>query len=407
MTFLPGLAQAALPTTVVWDSAMTAYNFGHSHPMAPERMELTARLSRSLGLLDLDHVTVAAPEIATDAELAAVHSEDYIDAVRRVSADPATPDEKRGLGTEDDPAFAGMHEASARLAGGSLLAAGAILDGSAVRAVNFGGGMHHASRERASGFCIYNDAALAIQRLLDGGVQRVAYIDVDAHHGDGTQSIFWDDPRVLTISLHETGLTLFPGTGFANEIGGPNAQGSAVNVALPAGTGDAGWLRAFHAVVPQLVGAFEPEVIVSQHGCDSHKLDPLTHLNISVDGQREAASAVAGLAARYCENRWIATGGGGYNVITVVPRSWSHLVAIAAGRPVPLRTAVPEDWRQHVKDTYGAKYGVEPPTVMGDDVDLWWRSWEVGFDPNDAVDRTVMATRKEVFPLYGLDPWFD
>ena len=140
--------------------------------------------------------------------------------------------------------------------------------------------------DRASGFCIYNDAALAVQRLLDGGVRRVAYVDVDAHHGDGTQSIFWDDPRVLTISLHETGLTLFPGTGFANEIGGPNAQGSAVNVALPAGTGDAGWLRAFHAVVPQLVGAFEPEVIVSQHGCDSHRLDPLTHLNISVDGQR-------------------------------------------------------------------------------------------------------------------------
>jgi acetoin utilization protein AcuC len=407
MTFLPGRAQTALPTTVVWDSAMTAYNFGHSHPMAPERMELTARLARSLGLLDLGHVTVAAPWVASDEELGTVHSAEYVAAVRRVSADPDTPELERGLGTEDDPAFAGMHEASARLAGGSLLAAAAVLDGSAVRAVNFGGGMHHASRERASGFCIYNDAALAIQRLLDGGVQRVAYVDVDAHHGDGTQSIFWDDPRVLTISLHETGLTLFPGTGFANEIGGPNAQGGAVNVALPAGTGDAGWLRAFHAIVPQLVGAFEPEVIVSQHGCDSHRLDPLTHLNISVDGQREAAAAIGNLAARYCENRWIATGGGGYNVITVVPRSWSHLIAIAAGRPVPLRTPVPEDWRRYVQEKYGAKYGVEPPTVMGDDVDLWWRSWEVGFDPNDDVDRTVMATRKEVFPLYGLDPWFD
>jgi len=407
MTFLPGLAQTALPTTVVWDSAMTAYNFGHSHPMAPERMELTARLARSLGLLDLGHVSVAAPLVATDEELGTVHSAEYIAAVRRVSADPDAPDLERGLGTEDDPAFAGMHEASARLAGGSLLAAAAILDGSAVRAVNFGGGMHHAARERASGFCIYNDAALAIQRLLDGGVQRVAYVDVDAHHGDGTQSIFWDDPRVLTISLHETGLTLFPGTGFANEIGGPNAQGSAVNVALPAGTGDAGWLRAFHAIVPQLIGAFEPEVIVSQHGCDSHRLDPLTHLNISVDGQREAATAIGNLAARYCENRWISTGGGGYNVITVVPRSWSHLIAIAAGRPVPLRTPVPEDWRRYVQEKYGAKYGVEPPRVMGDDVDVWWRSWEVGFDPNDEVDRTVMATRKEVFPLYGLDPWFD
>ncbi len=258
MTFLPGLVETALPTTVVWDPSMTAYNFGAGHPMAPERMELTARLARSLGLLDLPGVSVAAPDIATDQDLCTVHAPEYVAAVRRVSGNPDTPDLARGLGTEDDPAFAGMHEASARLAGGSLLAATAILDGSAVRAVNFGGGMHHAARDRASGFCIYNDAALAIQRLLDGGVRRVAYIDVDAHHGDGTQSIFWDDPRVLTISLHESGMTLFPGTGFANEIGGPEALGSAVNVALPAGLGDAGWLRAFHAVVPQLVGAFEP-----------------------------------------------------------------------------------------------------------------------------------------------------
>ncbi|HET6270696.1 MAG TPA: acetoin utilization protein AcuC, partial [Arthrobacter sp.] len=165
MTYLPGLAQAALPTTVVWDPAMTAYSFGPGHPMAPERMDLTARLARSLGLLDLDHVTVAAPDVASDAELSTVHSPEFVAAVRRVSDDPHTPDPARGLGTEDDPAFAGMHEASARLAGGSLLAAAAILDGSAVRAVNFGGGMHHAARDRASGFCIYNDAALAVQKL--------------------------------------------------------------------------------------------------------------------------------------------------------------------------------------------------------------------------------------------------
>lgn len=382
---------------------MTAYNFGPGHPMAPERMDLTARLAGSLGLFGLDHVVVEAPEVADDAALESVHSADFVAAVRRVSANPAEPDEARGLGTEDDPAFAGMHEAAARLAGASLLSASRILDGSALRAINFGGGMHHASRERASGFCIYNDAALAVQKLLDGGIRRVAYIDVDAHHGDGTESIFWDDPRVLTVSLHESGLTLFPGTGFANEIGGPQAEGTAVNVALPSGTGDAGWLRAFYAVVPQLVAAFQPEVIVSQHGCDSHRLDPLTHLNLSVDGQREAASAVGNLAARHCDNRWIATGGGGYNVLQVVPRSWSHLIAIAAGRPVPLRTPVPQDWRDYVQE----KFGSSAPALMSDDVELWWRSWEVGFDPNDAVDRTVMATRKSVFPLHGLDPWFD
>ncbi|KQR02807.1 acetoin utilization protein AcuC [Arthrobacter sp. Leaf141] len=403
MTYLPGLSQPAPPTTVAWSPAMTAYNFGPGHPMAPERMDLTARLAGSLGLFDLPHVDVAAPEVATDQELSTVHSTDFVAAVRRVSSDPTQTDQARGLGTDDDPAFAGMHEAAGRLAGGSLMSASRILDGSALHAVNFGGGMHHASRERASGFCIYNDAALAVQRLLDGGVSKVAYIDVDAHHGDGTQSIFWDDPRVLTVSLHESGLTLFPGTGFANETGGTNAEGTAVNVALPSGTGDAGWLRAFHAVVPQLVAAFAPEVIVSQHGCDSHRGDPLTHLNLSVDGQREAVTAVGNMAARHCGDRWIATGGGGYNVLQVVPRAWSHLIAIAAGRPVPLRTPVPDDWRRYVEE----KFGTAAPGLMGDDVELWWRSWEVGFDPNDAVDRTVMATRKAVFPVHGLDPWFD
>lgn len=382
---------------------MTAYNFGPGHPMAPQRLELTARLAGSLGLFDHQHVAVEAPEVATDVELYTIHSREYVDAVRRVSADPTRPEESRGLGTEDDPAFAGMHEASARLAGGSLLAADTILTGRAVRAVNFSGGMHHAARERASGFCVYNDVAMAIQRLLDGGVQRIVSIDVDAHHGDGTQSIFWNDPRVMTISLHETGLTLFPGTGFANETGGPDAPGTAVNVALPTFTGDAAWLRAFHAVVPQLVGAFQPEVIVSQHGCDSHRDDPLTHLNLSVDGQREAASAVGSLAARYCDNRWIATGGGGYDVTGVVPRAWSHLIGMVTQRPVPLSTPVPEAWRTYVKETYG----VWAPEKMGDDVDVWWRSWEVGYDPADEVDRTVIATRKEIFPLYGLDPWFD
>ncbi len=382
---------------------MTAYNFGAEHPMAPARLELTARLADALGLFQRPGLSMIEPIVATDAQLATVHSGEYIAAVHGVSLNPDSPDPARGLGTEDDPAFAGIHEASARLAGGSWVAAEAVLSGKTVHAVNFGGGMHHASRDKASGFCIYNDAALAVQRLLDGGVRRVAYLDIDAHHGDGTQSIFWNDPRVLTISLHESGLTLFPGTGFANEIGGPDAPGTAVNVALPAHTGDAGWLRAFHAVVPQLVEAFEPEVIVSQHGCDSHKDDPLTHLNTSVDAQREAALAIARLAARVCEDRWIATGGGGYNVISVVPRVWSHLIAISNGVPLPLKTEVPQRWRDHVLQ----RYGRAAPERMGDDVDLWWRSWEVGYNPNDAVDRTVMATRKEVFPLYGLDPWFD
>lgn len=395
--------QLALPTQIVWDEAMTAYDFGRHHPMAPARLELTATLARSMGLFDLDEVSVVPPYVADDDELAAVHDRDYIAAVQAASEHPDIPNEERGLGTEDDPAFAGMHEAAARLAGASLVGAEAILSGSALHAVNFGGGMHHAKRDRASGFCIYNDGALAIQRLLDRGVGRVAYLDVDAHHGDGTERIFWNDPRVMTISLHETGMQLFPGTGFANEIGGPDALGTAVNVALPSDIRDAAWLRAFHAVVPQLLSAFRPEVLVSQHGCDSHALDPLSHLSLSVDGQRETSLAVAELAARHCEGRWLALGGGGYHVTSVVPRSWTHLIAAAAGQPIPVGASVPRKWRSYVRE----KYGSDTPDLMGDGVDIWWRSWEVGYDPNDEVDRTVMATRKEVFPLHGLDPWFD
>ncbi|MHA7154083.1 acetoin utilization protein AcuC [Arthrobacter sp. TMN-50] len=393
----------SFPTSVVWDDSMLAYNFGPTHPMNPQRLALTARLAADLGLLNREGVTLAVPFVATDVELGTVHSGDYIAAVRTAGSDPNQADAAVGLGTPDNPAFVGMHEASARLVGGSLAAADAVLSGHAVHAVNFGGGMHHAGRSAASGFCIYNDAAAAIQRLLDAGTQRVLYIDVDAHHGDGTQSIFWNDPRVMTISLHETGMSLFPGTGFANETGGPRAEGTAVNVALPTLTGDGGLLRAFHAVVPPLAEAFQPEVILSQHGCDSHVDDPLTNLRISIDAQREMALSIRDLAARLCEGRWIATGGGGYNLTSVVPRAWSTLIAVAAGAPVGPQTAVPESWRAHVLE----HYGTDAPRLMGDGADTWWRSWEVGYDPNDDLDRTVMATRKAVFPFHGLDPWFD
>lgn len=390
-------------TQVIWSEEMMAYRFSESHPMHPARLDLTARLCTGLGLFDRENLVLVAPPVATDAELALVHDPDYIAAVRAVSADPTVPNAKRGLGTEDNPVYAGIHEASARLAGGSLVAADAIAGEKALHVVNFGGGMHHAARGKASGFCIYNDAALAIQRLLDSGFARVLYIDVDAHHGDGTQNIFWNEPRVMTISMHESGMSLFPGTGYANEVGGPDALGTAVNLAVPARTPDAAWLRAFHAVVPQIATAFAPEVIVSQHGCDGHVDDDLSNLRLSVDAQRQNALDISELAERLCGGRWIATGGGGYNITGVVPRTWSHLVAIASGAPVPLRTPVPEPWREYVAQ----RYGVTAPALMGDDADLWWRSWEVGYDPADPVDRTIMATRKEVFPYYGLDPWFD
>jgi acetoin utilization protein AcuC len=392
---------------VIWDQSFTAYNFGASHPMNPLRLDLTARLCDAFGLLERPDVEVVSPPVPEDAVLLTVHDADYVAAVHQASQDPALADLRRGLGTEDDPAFRGMHEASARIAAGSLDVARAVWRGEAEHGVNFCGGLHHAMRGNASGFCIYNDAAVAIQGLLDSGAERVAYVDVDVHHGDGVERIFWDDPRVLTISLHESGRVLFPGTGFPTDIGGPAAEGSAVNVALPPGTGDAAWLRAFHATVPALLRAFNPQVLVTQHGCDTHFSDPLAHLALSVDAQRTSYESLHRLAHSVSDGRWVALGGGGYELVDVVPRAWTHLTAIAAHQPIDLEAAVPPEWREHVR----MEHGRVAPAHMGDGVAegglVWWRSWEVGYDPEDPADQAVMATRKAVFPLHGLDVWFD
>ncbi len=388
---------------VIWDDDFTRYDFGPEHPMAPVRLDLTARLARSLGLFDGTGVEVVGAGVAADDLLRTVHTSDYVAAVRAASLDPAAADPGRGLGTVDDPAFSGMHEAAARIVRGTVDLAEAVWAGATSHGVNFCGGLHHALPDRASGFCVYNDVAVAIRRLLDLGARRVAYLDVDVHHGDGVERIFWDEPRVLTVSVHESGRLLFPGTGFAADVGGPGAEGSAVNLALPPGTGDAGWLRAVHSVLPPLVRAFEPDVLVSQHGCDTHFLDPLAHLNVSVDAQRAVQSSVHELAHQVCAGRWIATGGGGYEVVDVVPRSWSHLVGIAAHRPVDVGTAVPARWREYVS----GRLGRPGPPLMGDGKDPWWRSWETGYDPEDPVDRAVFDTRSRTFPLHGLDPWHD
>ncbi len=381
-----------------WDDRLIGYDFGPSHPLNPVRVDLTMRLARALGLLSLPNVSLTSVEPADDDLLQLVHDPDYVEAVRRVSADPGSPDLARGLGSPDNPAFAGMHEASALVAGATVAAARAVWTGEAEHAVSVAGGLHHAMPDAASGFCIYNDPAIAIAWLLEQGAERVAYVDVDVHHGDGVERVFWDDPRVLTISLHESGRYLFPGTGFPTDTGGPAAEGSAVNVALPPGTSDAGWLRAFHAVVPMLLEEFRPEVLVSQHGCDSHILDPLAHLALTVDGQRTSYDALHRLAHEHAGGRWVATGGGGYELVEVVPRAWSHLIGIAAGAPVPPDTDVPADWLAYVQQ----RLGVAGPERMTDGAEPRWQDWSSGFDPADPVDQAVRATQQAVFPAHGL-----
>ncbi|MEW9527675.1 acetoin utilization protein AcuC [Microbispora sp. NPDC049125] len=379
---------------VVWDDGLVSYDFGAGHPLAPVRVELTMALAGDLGVLDGVEMAGCLP--ATDDELALVHDRHYIQAVREVSR-TGRPDLRHGLGTADNPAFAGVHEASALVAGATLAAARAVWTGESEHAVNVAGGLHHAMAATASGFCVYNDPAVAIAWLLEQGASRVAYVDVDVHHGDGVQAAFFDDPRVLTISLHESPRTLFPGTGFPQETG---AEGTAVNVALPAGCGDTGWLRAFDAVVPPLLRHFDPVVLVTQQGCDSHALDPLAHLMLSVDGQRTAYAALHRLAHETAGGRWIAVGGGGYELVQVVPRAWTHLIAEAAGSPVDPATPTPESWRTLA----GKRTGEVPPLSMTDGHDPRWRDISEGYDPADAVDRAIMATRNAVFPFHGLDP---
>ena len=385
---------------VVWDEALAAYDFGPGHPFAPVRIELTMALARGLGVFDAPGVSLAVPEPACDALLELLHDPAYIAAVRRAGGKEARPDPVFGLGTVDNPVFAGMHEASALVVGATVAAAGAVWGGVAGHAASLAGGLHHAMPARASGFCVYNDPVIAIKWLLAHGADRIGYVDLDVHHGDGVLAAFYADPRVLTISMHEHPRTLFPGTGRQAEAGSGAGAGYAVNVALPAGTGDAGWLRAFDAIIPPLLRAFRPQVLVSQHGCDGHWLDPLAHLELSVDAMKAAYAAVHQLAHETAGGRWVLTGGGGYALVQVVPRAWTHLLAEAAGQPVDPRAQTPPAWREYAQ----ARTGEPAPEWMTDWQAAAYRPFRDGYDPSDHVDRSIMATRKAVFPYHGLDP---
>jgi acetoin utilization protein AcuC len=389
---------------VAWDERLTEYDFGPGHPLAPVRVELTMELARAFGVLTAEQVGVVAPSPATDAELELVHDADYIAVVRRAGESPR-PDPsllRFGLGTQDDPVFPGMHEASALVAGATVAAARAMWAGSAQHGASIAGGLHHAMAGHASGFCVYNDPAIAIAWLLGQGAERIAYVDIDVHHGDGVQAAFYNDPRVLTISLHEHPATLFPGTGRPSESGGPDAEASAVNVALPPGTRDAGWLRAFHAVVPPLLRSFRPQLLVSQHGCDTHWLDPLANLELTIDGQRAAHAAIHRLAHELTDGRWLLTGGGGYELVQVVPRTWTHLLAEAAGEPIDPSAQTPGAWREYVE----RRTSRQAPEQMTEGNPGEYVPFESGFDPGDPVDQAILATQRAIFPSHGMMPPF-
>ncbi len=333
-------------TGFVGRDALGAYDLGDDHPLSPTTRTLAVELIRAYGLLDREDAIEIEPVAATDEEIEKVHAPAYVAAVRRYSADPdlaaAWEAANWGLGAAGDtPAFRGMHEAAAEICGASVTAALAVWNGTIDQVFCPGGGLHHAFANRAAGFCIYNDPAVAIRALLDAGAERVAYVDVDVHHGDGTQWIFYDDPRVLTCSVHESGRFLFPGTGGLAERGTGAGEGTALNIPLPAFAGSAPYLRAVDEVIAPAVRAFRPDVLVTQNGVDPHHADPLAHLQVTMDAFPRLWRSLHDLAFDAAGGKWVALGGGGYNV-DVLPRAWSMLFAEMVG--ADLSDEMSADW---------------------------------------------------------------
>lgn len=309
----------------VFSEDQLGYKFSETHPFNQKRLTLTVDLLKEMNALSPSDIV--APRIATDEELSLVHDPGYIEIVKKASLEKSetTNYESYGIGTEDTPIFPHMHEASASLVGGTLTAVDYVMEGKSVHALNIGGGLHHGFKGRASGFCVYNDSSVAIKYMQQKYNARVLYIDTDAHHGDGVQWSFYDDPNVCTISIHETGRYLFPGTGNITERGTGEGYGTSFNFPIDAFTEDDSFLEIYRTALREIIEAFKPDVILSQNGADAHYFDPLTHLYGTMNIYREIPKLAHELAHQYCDGRWIAVGGGGYDIWRVVPRAWSLL----------------------------------------------------------------------------------
>lgn len=363
------------------------YSLGPQHPMGPDRVRRAMELADYFNVLE--EFDIVEPRPARTATLELAHSAAYIQATRA-----EVPARAFGLGTEDNPISHGLSTVAARIAGGTVEAAQAVWEGRAPRAVNLAGGLHHAMEESMAGFCMYNDAAIAIQALLDQGAQRVAYVDLDAHHGDGVERIFYNDPRVLTISIHESGLYLFPHTGFAHEIGGPGAEGTAVNIALPRHASDEEWLQAVHAVVAPLLAAFRPQILFTQHGADPYVADPLADLDLSIAAMVHATASVRQWAQQYCDGKWVALGGGGYRQESVA-RLWAQVLGIVAGADLPADAPLPEAC---------APAGGWATATLGE-LGLDFRHHDSRSLRTHSPGAALSLTSRAVFPYWGLAPY--
>ncbi len=325
-------------TAFLYSEKFSDFSYGVDHPMRPLRLRLTYELIRGCGLLDLPGASVVRARRATDEELLLFHTHEYIRILKEADSG-AVPEGGAafGLGYGDNPAFRGVFEWSSYSAGASVQAAGLVAGGKAEVAFNIAGGLHHVMPDRASGFCYLNDPVIAIKHLTGLG-KRVAYVDIDAHHGDGVEAAFYSTDTVLTVSLHESGHYLFPGTGFPHNMGEGRGRGYAVNLPFPPGTGDTVFLRGFEEIVPPFIEAFRPDILVTQLGVDTFRTDPITHLNLTTNGFEAMVARFRSFGLP-----WVALGGGGYDMDNV-KRAWTLAWAVMNGAEVPegIRDEPPE-----------------------------------------------------------------
>jgi len=376
---------------ILYSEGFLEYDFGEDHAFQEIRVKLAYELMKSYGMFD-GPAALVEPEPATDEDILLVHQRRYVDAVKELSAHPRDEAYEFGLGPGDNPVFAGMYSASALQVGATVQALELVATGERPRAYSLGGGLHHAMPGRASGFCILNDVAVGFARLLKKGLaKRILYVDIDAHHGDGVQAVFYEDPRVLTVSLHEDGRFLFPGTGFPDEMGTGKGEGYSVNVPLPPYTRDASYLYAFEEVVPPLARAFRPDMVFTQTGADGYYSDPLAHLKLTTRTYERVAHVVDALAKELCGGRWVSATGGGYDMAACA-RVWTLIASVLVG--VELPDEIDPGWREMCRWEIGS---LPAPMKLRDPADATERG-----EVSQAVREVVAKVKANVFPIHGL-----
>ena len=373
-----------------YSDSLLDYEFSQEHPLKPERLKLTYLLSEQLGLLDKVNVIEPTPATRTDLEL--FHSTEYLDSVQRCGEELCS-DYKHGIGTPDNPVFPKIYETGAKYVGATLDGMKHIIDG-ASNAFCISGGLHHAHRNAASGFCIFNDVAIAIKYLQKKKDCKVLYFDIDAHHGDGVQNAFYRSKDVLTISIHQTGKTLFPGTGFVYETGAADGTGYSINVPVIPGAGSLELIKVYDEIVKPLIESYKPDLLVTQLGVDGHYNDPLAHLAYTSHGYETVLSGLRSLSSKICSLGWLAVGGGGYHPVTVA-RLWTLFLAVILDEKIPEK--IPEEFRQSCESLGFSNY---PETIRDEEdvVQMYFSRDEVTLD----LDRTIRRVKELAFPYHGL-----